>query len=559
MVDVPTRTRRVLIVDDDTSFGDLLKRDLTVSSCEVETAVTPAEAIARVAAAVPDMVVLDLYLPGGAALDLLRLWKTQLPALVVILVSDNASLSVVVDALTEGAHRFFTKPVAAATLLDELDKRHHEQHPSLPALVAARHRLGAAALNAEGIDRFFAISPGLLSVAGFDGYFKMLNPAWEKALGYSVAELCSKPYLDLVHPDDRAKATDEAIDIRGGETVFRFTNRYRCKDGSYRWLEWMATPSPAHHLIYASARDVTERVRMEQGLRDSYHRLMQMMANRDAMLQACSDNNTTLARTNDALSGKNDTLVELGRFKEEVAAMIVHDLKNPLSVIVANYDYILEEFEGSADCLDALRSSQTAGQRMLRLLANLVDVGRLEGGTLNVRPSEINLLELLESVAEQRRVLATSGNIEIVVAPSSEANVTADADLVTRTLENIFDNALRHTPRGGMIEIELRELGLNVEIRIGNSGGAIPVGARHTIFEKYCQATSNLGHVNLGLGLYFCRLAIEAQGGGIWVEETNRMPTVFCIRLPRVAANPGNTGGKARAGNGVERGIVRFD
>jgi PAS domain S-box-containing protein len=531
------RRRRVLIVDNDHSFGDVLAGDLKTYSCEVDTARTPAEAIARVASAAPDMVVLDLYLPGGAALDLLRLWKAQLPGLVVILVSDNASLSVVVDALKEGAHKFFTKPIAAAALLDEFERRKDEQHPSVSSLVAARHQLGAAALNAEGIDRFFAISPGLLSVAGFDGYFKMLNPAWEKALGYSVAELCAMPFLELVHPEDRVKATDEALELRGSETVFRFKNRYRCKDGTYRWLEWLATPSPAHHLIYSSARDVTKSVRMEQGLRDSYHRLMRVVTKRDVMLRTCSDTNATLAQENNVLVGKNDTLVELGRFKDEIAAMIVHDLRNPLSVIVANYDYLLEGFEGGADCLEALQASRTAGQRMLRLLANLVDVARFEEGTLSVSASEISVVGLLESVAEQRRVLAESRNISIVVTPSPELMLTVDADLLTRTIENIFDNALRHTPRGGIVKVELREVGPNVEIRIGNSGEAIPVEARHTIFDKYEQLGSNIRRMNLGLGLYFCRLAVEAQGGEIWVEEHERLPAVFAIRMPRVAAN----------------------
>jgi PAS domain S-box-containing protein len=500
--------RRVLVIDDDPWFGDLLARDFASRACEVETVRTPDEAIARVAASPPDLVVLDLFLPGGAALKLLRLWKTQSPALVVILVSGNASLPIVVEALKEGAHRFFTKPVTATALLDELEQRRDSPRPYLSPLLVADHRLGSAALDAEGVDRFFTISPGLLSIAGFDGYFKMLNPAWEKTLGWSIDELCSKPHLELVHPDDREKATDEAVEIRGGQTVFRFRNRYRCKDGSFRWLSWIAMPSPAHGLIYASARDVTKTVQLEQGL--------------------------TLE--NEALAGKNDALVELGRFKDDVAAMIVHDLKNPLAVIVANYDFILDEFEGSTESLEALRASRTAGQRMLRLLANLLDVSRLEAGTLKVCRSEVVLSELLESVAEQRRVLATSRNIEIVVAPSAHVKVAADADLVTRAVENIFDNALRHTPSGGMIEIELREVGPDIEIRIGNSGDAIPVGARRTIFEKYWQAAAETGHMNLGLGLYFCRLAIEAQGGGIWVEESERLPTVFGIRLPRVAA-----------------------
>jgi PAS domain S-box-containing protein len=530
--------RRVLIVDGDLSFGDVLAQDFASHAWEVDIARTPDDAIAAVGQAPPDLVVLDLYLQDGAALELLRLWKTTLPALAVILVSGNASLPVVVEALKEGARRFFTKPVTAAALLDELEERQNAQHPYLSPLLVGDHHLGTSALNAEGIDRFFAISPGLLSVTGFDGYFKMLNPAWEKALGWSIEELCSKPHLELVHPDDRAKATDEAIEIRGGQTVFRFRNRYLCKDGSFRWLSWIAMPSPAHRLIYASARDVTKRVRMEQGLRDSYHRLMQVVANRDGMLRDYSDKNSTLEGKNEALTSENDTLIELGRFKDEAAAMIVHDLKSPLSVIVANYDYILEGFDGSPDCLEALRACQTAGRRMLRLLTNLVDVARLESGTLILRPSQIAVLGLLESVAEQRRVLAGSRNIEIVVTPASEVMAAIDVDLLTRTVENIFDNALRHTPMGGTIEIELRQLGSDVEIRLANSGSAIPVEERLTIFGKFEQGGSNLQRTNLGLGLYFCRLAVEAHGGRIWVEEDARMPTVFCIRLPHVATRP---------------------
>jgi K+-sensing histidine kinase KdpD len=76
-------------------------------------------------------------------------------------------------------------------------------------------------------------------------------------------------------------------------------------------------------------------------------------------------------------------------------------------------------------------------------------------------------------------------------------------------------------------------MGPEVEIRIGNSGPAIPVGERSTVFDKYRQTARRAGPMNVGLGLYFCRLAIEAQGGKIWVEQTARLPTLFGIRLPR--------------------------
>jgi len=525
MVESPASAarRRVLIVDSDASFGPSLEPDFRTFGFDVETAGTAEEAIARVVAAPPDLVLLDLYLPNGAALELLRLWKSQLPTLGIVLTSRNASLTLVVGALKEGASRFFGKPVSVAAVLNELDERLTTQNPYLSPLLVTNHHLGTAALKAEGVDRFFAISSGLLSVAGFDGYFKMLNPAWEKVLGYSIDELCARPYIELVHPDDREKSNDEALELCGGQTVFRFRNRYRRKDGSYRWLSWIATPSPAHGLIYASARDVTNVVRMEQGLRESNKRLKGVVASRDRQLRESSV--------------KNETLVELARFKDEVASMIVHDLKNPLAVVIANYDYLLDGFEGSADCLAALQDSRNAGGRMLRLLANLVDVARLENGTLDVHASEMTLAQLLEPIAEQRRVLARSRQIAIVLAPSPEITVMVDADLMTRTVENIFDNALRHTPSGGRIEVERREVGPDVEIRIGNSGGPIPVEERTAIFEKHQQGSAEVGHMNLGLGLYFCRLAIEAQGGRMWVEQTERMPTVFGIRLPRPASH----------------------
>jgi PAS domain S-box-containing protein len=111
----------------------------------------------------------------------------------------------------------------------------------------------------EELDRFFSLSLDLMCVAGFDGYFKRLNPAWQRVLGYTTDELLSSPYLDFIHPDDRSPTTREAGKLSGGGQVIAFENRYRAKDGSYRWLEWAAVPYPNEQVIYAAARDVTER------------------------------------------------------------------------------------------------------------------------------------------------------------------------------------------------------------------------------------------------------------------------------------------------------------
>jgi PAS domain S-box-containing protein len=116
----------------------------------------------------------------------------------------------------------------------------------------------------EELARFFALSLDMLCVAGFDGYFKRVNPAWENVLGYTAAELLSRPYLDFVHPDDRAATRVEAKRLADGLPVMYFENRYFHKDGTIRWLLWASASFPDEQLIYGAARDITEHKAAEQ-------------------------------------------------------------------------------------------------------------------------------------------------------------------------------------------------------------------------------------------------------------------------------------------------------
>src|SRR6266496_356410 len=117
------------------------------------------------------------------------------------------------------------------------------------------------------LERFFALSIDMLCIAGFDGYFKLVNSAWETTLGFSIEEMLSRPFTEFLHPDDReATAATYAAQMAEGRDVIEFDNRYLCKDGSYRWLLWNARTVPKRELIYAVARDITERKRMEAEL-----------------------------------------------------------------------------------------------------------------------------------------------------------------------------------------------------------------------------------------------------------------------------------------------------
>jgi PAS domain S-box-containing protein len=121
----------------------------------------------------------------------------------------------------------------------------------------------SAPQSANDLDRLFNLSLDLFCVAGFDGYLRRLSPSWERLLGFTEAELMSKPYLEFVHPDDRQPTLEAAARTEAGAKVVQFWNRFLAKDGTYRWISWNAVPLPEQQLVYAVGRDITEVKRRE--------------------------------------------------------------------------------------------------------------------------------------------------------------------------------------------------------------------------------------------------------------------------------------------------------
>lgn len=143
------------------------------------------------------------------------------------------------------------------------------------ALAKANQEL--AAVN-QGLERelaqrsselksFFNLTEDMLGIAGFDGYFKRVNPAFERKLGYTQAEFFAQPFISFVHPDDQASTLAVASQIAEGGSIAAFENRYRCQDGSYRWLAWTSAPDLDNPVLYATARDITVQKNAEAALR----------------------------------------------------------------------------------------------------------------------------------------------------------------------------------------------------------------------------------------------------------------------------------------------------
>ena len=173
-------------------------------------------------------------------------------------VLDPIDMYSTLERLQDKVHQLETEKVGLQRQLAGLLKRPEDSkgQPSVPVNI-----------ETEG-DRFFTLALDMLCVATMDGYFWRLNPAFERTLGFSTAELMAHPFLEFVHPEDRQATLAEVERLSTGQDTIAFENRYRCKDGSYKWFLWTATPYLDEQLLYATARDITDRKQAEQKIRE---------------------------------------------------------------------------------------------------------------------------------------------------------------------------------------------------------------------------------------------------------------------------------------------------
>jgi PAS domain S-box-containing protein len=240
---------RVLIVDDRTGYARKLDARLAGLGYDVAAiAGSGAEAISMAATMAPDLVLIEMDLRGDvdslAAAGSIR----RDHSIPVVFMGTAAAETTLRMAGAAEAVGYLVRPFADRELQLSIE------------LAVAEQRSAQAAYELEA---FFNVSIDMFCFLDFSGYFKRLNPAWERTLGFTLDELMSRPFIEFVHPDDRDLTLKQNAQVRGGDRVMGFENRYLCKDGSHRWLLWNAAPLTAQGVIYSAARDITVRKEAE--------------------------------------------------------------------------------------------------------------------------------------------------------------------------------------------------------------------------------------------------------------------------------------------------------
>lgn len=239
-------------------------------------------------------------------------------------------------------------------------------------------------------------------------------------------------------------------------------------------------------------------------------RLRQMVAERDVLSVE--------------LKQQRDQLQRLQLQKEQLSEFLVHDLKNPVHAIELLAQRVLRLPQLDDRARDATQRIRAETGGLLRMITNLLDINRADEGQLAPRRERLALPGLIAEVLDELRTRAAANEVELT-ADVQLAELDADRDLLYRVLANLVDNAIRHAPAGTAVQVSATADG----IAIRDAGAGVPPALRDRVFERFVSGT-DATRGNRGLGLAFCKAAVEAHGGRIWIED-GAPGAVFRVRL----------------------------
>jgi PAS domain S-box-containing protein len=264
----------------------------------------------------------------------------------------------------------------------------------------------------------FNLSMDMLCIAGFDGYFKQVNPAWSATLGWLEEELLNKPWLDFVHPDDRAATVRIGRRLMMGVPAYDFQNRYRCKDGGYRWISWNSFPLPAERLILAVARDITQQRQAENALRRA-----------KAAAEAAS------------------------RAKSVFLTNMSHELRTPLNAMLGFTTLMLRDPNLTPAQRNNLATVVRSGEYLLSLINTMLDLSKAGSASIMLATETVDLYAVLWALESQFSLRAKKRGLTLhfELDASVPRYIRVDTDKLRRVLINLLDNAVKFTKQGRVI------------------------------------------------------------------------------------------------------------
>ncbi len=213
--------------------------------------------------------------------------------------------------------------------------------------------------------------------------------------------------------------------------------------------------------------------------------------------------------------------------------MLVHDLRNPLSSLISGLE-VLKSPEFAEEREAFIDLSMSSAHSLLSMVNDILDVSKAQAGRLTIAPTPVVARELIELACGMVGELAGFAGVKMDIAASPDLPFfEADGEKLRRVLVNLISNAIQHTPRGGHVLVSARLEAERMRFLVADTGHGIPASAFGQIFEKFGKgAGRKCGRVSTGLGLHFCKMAVEAHGGQISLESEIGKGTTFFFDVP---------------------------
>jgi PAS domain S-box-containing protein len=329
------------------------------------------------------------------------------------------------------------------------------------------------------------------------GAIKSWNRGAEKLYGYTEAEAIGKPVSMLIPPENRHEESRILGRISKGERISHYETVRRRKDGID--IDVSLTASPVQNRageimgMSKTARDVTWRKSVE--------------AERERLL----------ARESEARADAE----EANRLKDEFLATISHELRSPLNAILGWARLLRDPSVREQQLERALEIIERNSQAQARLIEDLLDVSRIVSGKLSVQMRPVTMNSTVQGVVADMRPPAEAKGIGLRLIEDEEIKLIGDADRLQQVVWNLLSNAIKFTPEGGRIEVELKRVGEQAELRVSDTGRGISPDFLPHVFDRFSQATGgdSRARAGLGLGLTIVRYIVEAHGGDVKADS----------------------------------------
>jgi signal transduction histidine kinase len=491
---------QVLIVDDTPSNRVLLEHTLRKHGFRTQQADNGKEALDVVATGNIDLVMLDAIMPeldGFGACVALRAMDPLLPIIMVTSLADDASR---IRGKQAGADEFLTRPIVEAELLARMKRLLEHKRARdvvgdrLRGAERAAHRWRLASRVAELVsmaDDPTDFERRLLAAIGDD------LPIRSVSCGFVADASCPIEVRELVERAIAAKVEPAPHEHTDGAHFVPFSDE-RCVDGGV-----------VLHLEHAAslAAEVVDN--------DLLDALVPHVRNAASRLRFLRSN------------------AELTIARERLTALVVHDLKNPLTVVQTSL-HMLRESVAPGDDSEILADALTSTDQMLRMLLDLLDVSRAEAGALPCKRVVADLAATVRTTAESMRSTIEQKPVTLQLRGPARVDALFDPQLIQRVLQNLLANASRYALSS--VDVEITDGSDLIEIAVSNNGPPIPPDVLQHLFDKYGQHTEGQSYANRGLGLYLCRLVVERHQGSIRAVNLPETGVCFTLRLPRPIA-----------------------